>query len=123
MLPPHSDYIFRGIKDSIIYYIITIIVSAVTSLFFYFFLKRNTKKEDNNNYLILVFWGGLLVGWLNMIIYCLSILVFAILGYLGLLMTKKIKYGTSTDMTPYIILAIIFTLVIGNKISVLIGFY
>lgn len=123
LLPPHSDAFFTFIKRDLIYYYSTIIIAFFICLVLYFIAKKTEESFIDYLDIGLIFLGCLVVGWSNLIVYFLAIFVWTIIGFLGLIIIKKIKTNEPLAITPFIILATIFTLVIGYKLSFLTGLY
>lgn len=122
-LPPYSDYIFVSIKRDLVDIFTTIFISLIISLAFFLIAKRSQQKVLDYYDVGLIFLGGLIVGWSNIVVYLASIFILTTIGYLGLLIFRKIKSSERIKITPFIILAIIFTLVIGYKISAVLKLY
>ena len=122
-LPPYSDYFLETIKGDLIYYYETILISFLICLVLFFIAKKNEERFFDYYDIGLVFLGGLIVGWSNLIVFLAGIFIFTIIGYFFLLIIKKLKIGEPLAITTFILLAIIFTLVWGYKLSYLTGLY
>jgi len=124
LLPPESNYLFTNIKIYVFSgYLMTIIIAALVGLIFIIIAKKYQERHLKINEAFLIFFGCLVVGWSNVIVFVLSIFIFAVLGYLILLSIRKIKPEEVLPIATFIFLAIIFTLAWGYNLSYLTKLY
>lgn len=124
LLPPESNYLFENYwQYDFMSYLTTIIISVLIGYALLLVSKKSQEKYLKTEEVLLIFLGCLIVGWSNIIVFVFSIFIFNLLGYLLLLAIKKIKNGDILYPTPYILLAIIFTLLYGYKLSYMTGLY
>lgn len=124
LLPPESNYLFDNFwQYDFMGYLTTIIISTLLGSALLLAAKKSPKRYLKNEEVLLVFLGCLIVSWSNIIVFIFCLFIFNLLGYLFLLVMKKLKNGDMLYPTPFILLAIIFTLLYGYKLSYLTGLY
>jgi len=124
LLPPESNYLFESIKNyDFSSYFATLIISFFIGATLLIVAKKSQEKFLKYSEVDLIFLGCLIVSWSNIIVFIFSSFIFNFLAYLVLLATRKIKSSDIIFVAPYVLLAIIFTLLIGYKLSYLTGLY
>lgn len=118
-LPPYSDYIFRSIETDIIYYLATVLLAGVISAAFLLVAKKSDYQVLKPIDVALLFLGGLVVGWINLIFFIGCVFVLAFFIQLFLILFKKAEKNQRIEITAFIIISQILTLLLSDKISFL----
>ncbi|MFA5069875.1 MAG: hypothetical protein WC528_01200 [Patescibacteria group bacterium] len=119
-LPPYSNYYYQILQRQLTNYFSHILAALIAGLIFWL-VKRLTHGLviDQSDVGLLAF-GALVAGWPNLLIFFGLVFLLVIITGLVQLAVIKERSNARFIITPYLPVALILTLFVGNHLSLLI---
>ena len=122
LLPPQSNYFYLVVFRTLLFHLISIALGIIL----YYLIKLIVKLAKAGFIELfeikLLALGAVLAGWSNLIVYFAAISAM-MLGASVFINLFKSGRGQRVQLAPYVLLALIFTLLIGYKFSAYFGLY
>ncbi|HAH04006.1 TPA: hypothetical protein DCL28_00405 [Candidatus Komeilibacteria bacterium] len=122
LLPPHSNYFYLVIFRTVLFHLISLAAGLVLYYLLKFVARLAKATFVELKEIRLLALGAVLAGWNNVMVYLTTTAALMLLTSVFINLFKSGR-GQRLRLAPYVFLALIFTLLIGYRLTFYLGVY
>ena len=122
LLPPHSNYFYLVIFRTVLFHLISLAAGLVLYYLLKFVARLAKATFVELKEIRLLALGAVLAGWNNLMVYLTTAAALMLLTSVFINLFKSGR-GQRLRLAPYVFLALIFTLLIGYRLTFYLGVY
>ena len=122
LLPPHSNYFYLVIFRTVLFHLISLAAGLVLYYLLKFVARLAKATFVELKEIRLLALGAVLAGWNNVMVYLTTAAALMLLTSVFINLFKSGR-GQRLRLAPYVFLALIFTLLIGYRLTFYLGVY
>ena len=116
-LPPYSNFYYLKIERIITSSLVNILTGLVVGIIFWLIMKITRGLLLDKQEVGLLVFGALIVGWPNAFIFLFFVFALVVVCNLLLIIIRRKSVNDRFIITPFIPVAIILTILLGNYLS------